>query len=127
MEGIVVPIALFGMIAAIVFASVWGGVQNRRAAADAIKKAIEAGQTLDPETISALYRPARAASQDLRGGVVLCALALGFVAAGGIYYFNRGGGEGDGVFGFFIAAVIIGSIGVGQLIAGLLRQPKKEG
>lgn len=126
MEGIFVPLGLFLMVAVIVAASVWGSVQNKRTAADVIKRAIESGQQLDPESISALHKPARAAAQDIRGGIVLTALALGFVAAGAIYYYG-GPGDGDGIFGFLIAACIIGAIGIGQLIAGFMRQPKKEG
>lgn len=123
---ILIPLGLFVMIAVIVAASVWGSVQNKRTVADTIKKAIENGHVLDPETISALHKPARAAAQDIRGGIVLSALAAGFVAAGFIYL-NSGSGDPDGFYGFFIAACIIGALGIGQLIAGFLRQPKKEG
>lgn len=127
MEGILVPIALFAMIAVIVAASVWGSVQNKRTAADVIKRAIESGQQLDPETISALHKPARAAAQDIRGGIVLTALALGFVAAGVVFHLQGPADGGEGTFGFVIAACIIGAIGIGQLIAGSIRSPKKEG
>jgi hypothetical protein len=125
MEGWLVPLAFFAMIAFIVAASVWGNVQNKRAVADTIKRAIENGQQLDAETISSLSKPARSWQQDMRGGIILMFLAAGFVIAGLL-----GPGGGDDVHfgnGFFIAAVIIGAIGLGQLVAALMRRPKKVG
>jgi len=126
MEEWLVPLAFFAMIAFIVAASVWGGVQNKRAVADTIKRAIESGQTLDAETISSLSKPARSWQQDMRGGIVLLFLAAGFVIAG---FMGPGAGAGDVHFGngFFIAAVIIGAIGAGQLVAALVRRPNKVG
>lgn len=128
MEGIFVPIALFAMIAVIVAASVWGGVANKRAANETVRRAIEAGAPMDVETISALQRPMRVWQQDLRGGIVMIALAIGFIVAG---FLGQGGmfaGDHDLDHGvpFFIAAAIVGSIGVGQLIAGLVMRRSKD-
>jgi len=125
MEEWLVPLAFFAMIAFIVAASVWGGVQNKRAVADTIKRAIESGQQLDAETISSLSKPARSWQQDMRGGIVLLFLAAGFLIAG---FMGPGGGtEVHFGNGFFIAAVIIGAIGAGQLVAALVRRPNKVG
>ncbi len=44
MEGILVPIAFFAMIAFVIAAMVWGGVQKKRAYAETIRAAYEAGR-----------------------------------------------------------------------------------
>jgi hypothetical protein len=126
MSEVWILLGLWIMIAAIVVASVWGSVQNKRAVADTIKRAIDAGQQLDPETISALHKPARPYQQDLRGGIILIALSLGFIVAGVMSQMDE---EHAAVMswadnGFFIAAVIIGALGAGQLVAALVRRPK---
>ncbi len=127
LEEILVPISFFIMIAVIVAVSVWGGVQNKRVLADTLRRAMESGHRLDPETISALQRPVRSRQQDLRGGVILVALAVGLVAAG--FLLQGGIPDEEGQYwagnGMFIAAVIVGAIGAGQLIAAYLtRKPK---
>lgn len=44
MVEILVPLGFFAMIAFIIAALVWGGVQKKRAYADALKSAYEAGR-----------------------------------------------------------------------------------
>jgi Domain of unknown function (DUF6249) len=130
MSEVLIPLGLWVMIAVIVVAAVWGSVQNRRTVADTIKRAIDSGQKLDPETISALHKPARAYAQDLRGGIILISLAIGFVVAGVMSLFNDTGDSAEAMHwahnGFFFAAVIIGALGIGQLVAALVRRPKDD-
>lgn len=129
MEAIVIPLALFGMILGIVAVSVWGSTVAKREANETLRRAIDAGQTLDSEAISAIGKPVRSAAQDLRGGIVLVSLAIGLILAGlmasGALPFAGTGWDDDAGVGFFIAAMIVGAIGVGQLVAGLVRQEKK--
>ena len=82
MESIVIPLSLFGMIFGIVAVSVWGSVQSKREANETVRRAIDAGQPLDSEAISAIGKPVRSAAQDLRGGIVLVSLAVGLILAG---------------------------------------------
>lgn len=127
MEDIVIPLSLFGMIFGIVAVSVWGSVQSKREANETVRRAIEAGQPLDSEAISAIGKPVRSAAQDLRGGLVLVSLSFGLVLAG-LMAAGVIGGRGwddDAGIGFFIAATIVGSIGVGQLVSGWMRREKK--
>lgn len=129
MESIVIPIALFGMILGIVAVSVWGSTQSKKEANETLRRAIDAGQTLDSEAISAIGKPVRSAAQDLRGGIVLVSLSVGLVLAGlmaaGALPFAGAGWDEDAGVGFFIAAMIVGAIGIGQLVAGMVRNDKK--
>lgn len=129
MESIVIPLSLFGMIFGIVAVSVWGSVQSKREANETVRRAIDAGQPLDSEAISAIGKPVRSAAQDLRGGIVLVSLAVGLILAGlmaaGALPFAGKGWDDDAGVGFFIAATIVGAIGVGQLVSGWMRREKK--
>lgn len=132
MEEVLVPLGLWVMIAVIVIAAVWGGVQSKRDVHETIRRAIDNGQNLDPKIITALTKPERPASADLRGGVIFTALAIGFALCGLLF----GGGpasinhHGDtldiqgGAEGFYIVALIIGSLGIGRLIAAWLRRDR---
>jgi len=124
---VLIPLGLWVMISVIVVAAVWGSVQNKRTVSDTIKRAIDAGPQLTPEVISALHKPARATAQDLRGGIILIALALGFIIAGVMSLMDKAANEEAMHWahnGFFFAAIIIGALGVGQLVAALVRRPK---
>ena len=129
MEGTIAIIAGNIMIVSVVLAVVWGGVQSRREMNETMRKAIDGGQTLDPETIAALNKPGRSPQQDLRGGVILGFLALGLIAAGlmasGLIPSVGKGWDEDAGVGFFIAASIVGAIGVGQFVAAMMRREKK--
>ncbi|KAF0176557.1 MAG: hypothetical protein IV086_14515 [Hyphomonadaceae bacterium] len=131
MESIVIPITLFGMILGIVAVSVWGSVQSKKEANETVRRAIDAGQPLDSAAISAIGKPVRSAAQDLRGGIVLVSLATGLIfaglmAAGALPGIGKGWDDDAGM-GFFIAAAIVGAIGVGQLVAALVRGNEKKG
>ena len=130
MEDVLVP--LFGcmMIFGIVAVSVWASAQNKKEFNETVRRAIDAGQKLDADTISSLGKPVRSAAQDLRGGVVLTFLAFGLIVAGGlaggIFGYKGWGGGDESSAGFYVAAAIVGAIGIGQLVAGLMRREKRE-
>ena len=128
MEAIVIPLALFGMVLGIVAVSVWGSVQSKRELNETIRRAIDSGQKLDADTISSLGKPVRSSAQDLRGGIVLVFLSIGLIvgglmASGAI---GSGGWDSDAGVGFFVAAAIVGSIGIGQFVAAMMRREKKD-
>jgi hypothetical protein len=132
MESTLVPLGLWVMIAVIVIANVWGGVQTRRDTNETLRRAIENGQTLDPQVISALAKPERSSDSDLRSGITFTALAIGFALCGLLF----GGGPASiqehghglkiegGAEGFYIVALIVGSLGVGRLISAYLRRDR---
>jgi hypothetical protein len=122
---ILVPLGAFTMIVAIVLAAVWGGVQSKREINETLRRAIDSGQQLSAETLSALQKPERPASQDLRSGVILTALGLGFGLCAAVFGNGDFGEDGAGR-GFAIAAIIVGAIGIGQLLAAWLRRERKS-
>lgn len=54
MEDILVPIALFAMIAAIVLGAFYAGIAKQRARIRAIEKIVDSGQTLTPELLKTI-------------------------------------------------------------------------
>jgi len=135
MEDTLVPIFVVGglwvMIAAISISSIQANARNRRDMNDTMRRAIEAGQPLTPETISMLYKPTKSWEQDLRSWVILTCLAIGLALCGAInlsFAATAAAGDVDvsgSPQGFFIAAIIVGAIGVGQLVAAWLRRDRK--
>lgn len=142
MEDIIVPIGFFALIGGIVAANVWGGVQSRKAINETAQRAIDVGTPLTPETIWALHKPMRLPEQDLRSGVILVALAIGFIAAGLVSTYVGGemvvvagegaeaaketvriGGDGGGT-GFYVIAALVGALGGGNLVSWFVRKPK---
>lgn len=128
MEEVLIPLVLFSMIFGIVAVAVWGNVQNRKELNETVRRAIDSGQKLDADTISSLGKPARTVAADLRGGIVLLFLGAGLIMAGlmasGVILGK--GWDDDAGIGFFIAAAIVGAIGVGQLVSALVRGDKKK-
>ena len=127
-----VLIPIFGtvMIFGIVAVSVWGSVQGKKELNETVRRAIESGQKLDADTVSSLGKPVRSAAQDLRGGIVLIFLAVGLIVGGlmasGALPIGGSGWDDDAGIGFFVAAAIVGSIGIGQFVAAIMRREKKE-
>jgi hypothetical protein len=130
MVEILVPIASMTMVFGIVAVAVWGSVQSKKEANETVRRAIDSGQKLDSDAISAIGKPVRSAAQDLRGGIVLMSLAFGLIFAGlmaaGAFPGIGEGWDDDAGMGFFVAAAIVGAIGVGQLVAALVRGREKK-
>lgn len=116
---------LWIMIIAVVGLGVWGSVIKRRENAETLRRAIDAGYKLDPQSLEALERPIKSADDDLRSGLTLTALALGLGACFGLYAGGFAPGGTDAGFGFAIAGIIVGAIGFGRLVAGMMRRPKR--
>lgn len=120
--GIIVP---FATIAAIVFFAINAGATEKREVQETIRRAMESGKELTPEAISALYKPEKPATTDLRSGLVLTSLALGLTLGGVVFMVS--GQDSDAAYGMWVAAAIVGSIGVGQLIAWFVRRDRQKG
>ncbi|MET0547139.1 MAG: DUF6249 domain-containing protein [Caulobacterales bacterium] len=139
MEDILVPMGFFGMIVAIVVANVWGGVQAKRELNQTLRHAMDSGQPLNPEMIIALVKPVRTWIHDLRSGIILTALGVGFGICGaffssgsgsGIIHGSSSGGDTDvlidaGSHGFYVLAAVFASLGIGFIIAALIRRDRK--
>ncbi|HKR89239.1 MAG TPA: DUF6249 domain-containing protein [Phenylobacterium sp.] len=109
-----VPIAAFVMVAVIVVVPRYLQSLERRKMAEALRAAIEKGQTLPPEMVNLLtaetrpQRPAPSPRRDLRRGVILLGVALGLVAMGLVI----GQGEPDATYPMIGLAAIPGFIGL---------------
>src|SRR4051812_34308775 len=85
LAGTLVPLGLFAMIAAIVIAPGYFRSKERQKMAEALRAAIERGETLPPEvmtTLSATAKRAPSPARDLRTGIIWLAVAIGLAAFG---------------------------------------------
>ncbi|WP_309092060.1 DUF6249 domain-containing protein [Phenylobacterium sp.] len=123
---ILVPIALFGMIAAIVIVPRYFRSLERQKMAETLRAAIERGQPLPQEMIDAMSTNVRSPSlppspqRDLRTGIVWLGVALGLVTLGLVVGFE----EPDASVWFLGFAAFPGFIGLAFVILGLINKPK---
>ncbi|MNL49324.1 hypothetical protein D3C87_1722500 [compost metagenome] len=119
-----IPIALFIMIGAIVLVPVWLKSKERKEMQATLRSAIEKGQPLPPEVIDALSKenikaPATA-SRDLRVGVILLAVSLGFALFGYAVSFA----EMDAFYPLVGIAAIPGTIGLAFIVLSFFNKNK---
>jgi hypothetical protein len=124
---ILVPLGFFATIAAISIYAILAGQRARRDLHETMRRALDTGQVLSPETISALHKPARSREQDLRSGVILTSLGVGLGLCAGLAATGALFDDPHDAGGFMLAAVIVGSIGLGQLVAALVRRRSADG
>ena len=92
MAGVLVPFAFFAMIAAIVLGPGYLRSKDRERMHETLRIAYEKGQPVPPELIEALQsnvapRVVSTPERDLRVGIVLVAVGLGFAGLGyGLWY-----------------------------------------
>jgi hypothetical protein len=79
---IIVPVALFLCIAGVFVAAYAYQHRNRRVVYDAIKVAIEKTGQVDAALVEAIIRDKVGPNADLRKGIILIAIAAGFIALG---------------------------------------------
>jgi hypothetical protein len=110
---ILIPLALFAMITAIVIGPRYFRSLERQKLQETMRAAIDKGQTIPPEVISAITadvtpaKPPSSPQRDLRRGVIWMAIAIGMVVAGLII----GVSEPDATFHFLGIATIPGVLG----------------
>jgi hypothetical protein len=113
-----IPIALFAMIAFICFVVFQAGMRQNLAQQETLRLAIQSGQKLDETTMKLLLkRPLP--EMDLRQGIISTCLAIGFFLTAA--YSTQMPKHGDLATVIGMIAIIIGSVGVGQLIAWKVR------
>jgi hypothetical protein len=113
-----VPFLFFGFLTAVIVVPIMAKEATKRSAHQLVSQAIARGQELDPELLQRLsqetFYDANRARRSLGNGVILLALAGGFVAAG---YAADAQGWGDGAHhGMLIPAIIMGAVGAAFLI-----------
>jgi hypothetical protein len=128
----IVPIVMFGSIAATVIAFRYFRHKERMEAQELLRSAYEKGQPLAPDVINAIQTDAvrrprrmRGPEDDLRRGIVGLGLAGAFLTAGFLmYHYDPSNGETGFLEGI---AAFPGFIGIAHLITyALLRNKEKS-
>ncbi len=116
------PFIFFGFLAAVILVPIWLRERTKQSAHHLIAQALERGQTLDPALMRQLTegsRPQRdKARSSLGSGIVLLALAAGFVGAGYVVEDISGAEEAFG--GMLIPAVILGALGIAFVLLAIV-------
>jgi hypothetical protein len=126
LEEILIPLAFFAMIAAVVIVPKYFRSQERQKMAETLRAAIEKGEPLPTEVIEAMSSNVRAPGlppspqRDLRTGIVWVSVALGLVALGLIVGFE----EPDAAYWMLGLAAFPGFIGLAFVLLGLLNKPR---
>ncbi|MBO9557996.1 MAG: hypothetical protein J7515_05345 [Caulobacter sp.] len=124
--GILIPLAPFLMVAAIVIVPAWLRQRERREMQATVRAAIEKGQPLPPELVEALSKDVRprvvsSAHRDMRIGVILLFVAGG-VALTGV---ALGQINDNAMFGTLSGAAIPGMIGLAFIILSFFNPNKR--
>ena len=111
-----VPFIFFGFLTAVIVLPIMARESTKRSAHQLVAQAIARGQPLDTTLIERLSQDAfydgNRARKSLGSGVILLALAGGFVAAGKV----TGWDDHDG---WMVPAIILGSVGLAFLLLAI--------
>lgn len=125
---IFVPLAFFIFLGAIILGPVIVRERTKRSAHELVSKAIERGQNLDPNLVQQLTQnmldEGNRARKSLGNGVVLLALAGGFLGAG--YMISGLDRDHHGIYGMGIPAVILASVGAAYLLLAIFDYATKK-
>ena len=123
-----IPIAFFGMIAAIVIVPSYLKSRERKEMQATLRSAIEKGQPLPPEVIEALskdnIKPRPTAARDLRVGVILLAVSIGVALFGYAFNFVGGFEESKAVAPIIGLSAIPGMVGLAFIILSAFNKTK---
>ncbi|MEZ5996423.1 MAG: DUF6249 domain-containing protein [Hyphomonadaceae bacterium] len=126
---IVVPFVFFAFLAAIILGPIWLRERTKQSAHQLISQALEKGQALDPALMRTLTDGAQRQPQDkarrsLGSGIVLLALAGGFVGAG--YAIGETSGSSEAFHGMLVPAAILGALGVAFVLLAIVDYATKK-
>lgn len=121
---ILIPLAPFIMVVAIVAIPAWLKSRDRREMQATLRTAIEKGQPLPPEIIETIskenVKPPATAARDLRTGVILLAVAAGLAILGYTVSFA----SMDAQYSISGVAAIPGMIGLAFVILSFFNKNK---
>ncbi|GAM99722.1 hypothetical protein U91I_03377 [alpha proteobacterium U9-1i] len=123
-----VPFTFFVFLAAVILVPIWLKEKTKQSAHALISQALEKGQQLDPALLHQLtetqkHQPDRP-RRTLGSGVVLLALAIGFVVASLMSNgFDPSGFSGDGMM---TAAAILGALGIAFILLAVVDYSAKK-
>lgn len=118
-----VPLIFFSFLFAVIVTPILIKERTKRSAHALIGQAIERGQPLDPALVTQISQGALEqdrARKSLGSGVILLSIALGFAAAGLLM------DRGDPQSGFFVPAVIAGSVGLAFVLLAIVDYASKK-
>lgn len=124
-----VPFTFFAFLAAIILVPQLAKEQTKRSAHNLISQAMARGQNLEPSLIAqmtqTMLEEGNRARKSLGSGVILLALAGGFLAAG---YLIEGYDhhDGDVIRGMAVPAVILGAVGAAFLLLAIFDYATKR-
>lgn len=122
-----IPFTFFVFLAAVILVPIWLKERTKRSAHALISQALEKGQSLDPMLMRQLTEGGIKPQQDrarrtLGSGVVLLALALGFVIAAFAVEDFTGAVEAA----FMVPAAILGALGVAFTLLAIIDYAAKK-
>jgi Domain of unknown function (DUF6249) len=123
---ILIPITFFVMIAALVIVPRYFKSMERQKLADTLRAAIDKGQTLPPDIISAMSAdvktaPVQSPQRDLRTGVIWLGVAVGLAAFGIVLGYYE---DADATVPLIAIATFPGFIGLAFIILSLLNKTR---
>jgi hypothetical protein len=124
-----VPFVFFGFLAAVILVPIWLKERTKQSAHQLISQALEKGQSLDPALMRQLtegmakQEPDKA-RRSLGSGVVLLALAIGFVVAG--YAMDGFDPSGMAQNGMLVPAAILGALGLAFILLAIVDYATKK-
>lgn len=123
-----VPFVFFGFLGAIILVPIWLKERTKQSAHNLISQALEKGQPLDPQLMRELTDTQRQqpdkARRSLGSGVVLLALAAGFVGAS--YLSGDFDPSGSASGGMLTAATILGALGAAFVLLAIVDYATKK-
>jgi len=124
MDGILVPISFFAMIAAIVIVPRYFRSMERQKMAETLRTAIEKGQPMPTEVIEAMSANVKlppSPARDLRTGLIWVGVAVGFAALGLAVSFE----EPDALLPMLGCAAFPGFIGLAFIVMSFVARDRK--
>lgn len=125
---VLIPFTFFAFLAAVILVPIWLKERTKQSAHQLISQAIEKGQPLDPAVMRSLTDGVRQtqdkARRSLGSGVVLLALAIGFVAAS--FLMDGFDPSGAAENGMMIPAAILGALGLAFILLAVIDYANKK-
>jgi hypothetical protein len=123
-----VPFIFFAFLAAVILVPTLAKERTKRSAHDLISQAMARGQPLEPSLVSQLTQnmleEGDRARKSLGSGVILLALAAGFLGAG--YVIDGFGHDDDVIRGMAVPAVILGAVGLAFILLAVIDYATKK-
>ncbi|MDG2522385.1 DUF6249 domain-containing protein [Caulobacter segnis] len=124
---ILIPLAPFIMVVAIVIIPKWLKSRERREMQATIRAAIDKGQELPPELIDAMSKDVKprkvsSAASDIRTGIILISVGAGIAAFGWMVGYE----ESDAVYPLMGIGLIPGLIGVAYVVLSFFNPNKGD-